>query len=112
MRFCERAFFINFGLFIAAAASARAFARSAVDDIEEARDPDLERMDFIFKHDFLLTLIPLFIVFWDKFFINPGLKISFTGPSDKMSDDFEFGSDICPMTTVQFGSEISLNDAN
>jgi hypothetical protein len=27
-----------------------------------------------------------------------GLKISFTGPSDKMSDDVEFGSDICPMT--------------
>ena len=26
-----------------------------------------------------------------------GLKISFTGPSDKMSDDFEFGSDICMM---------------
>ena len=43
---------------------------------------------------------------------SSGLKISFTGPSDKMSDDFEFGSDICPMTSVQFGSEISLNDAN
>jgi hypothetical protein len=28
----------------------------------------------------------------------PGLKISFTGPSDKMSGDVEFGSDICPMT--------------
>ena len=30
-----------------------------------------------------------------------GLKIYFTGPSDKMSDetdDVEFGSDICPMT--------------
>ena len=27
-----------------------------------------------------------------------GLKISFTVPSDKMSDDVEFGSDICPMT--------------
>ena len=28
----------------------------------------------------------------------PGLKISsFTGPSDKMSDDVEFGSDICPI---------------
>ena len=27
-----------------------------------------------------------------------GLKISFTGPSDKMSGDVEFGSDICPMT--------------
>ena len=26
-----------------------------------------------------------------------GLKISFTGPSDKMSDDFKFGSDICMM---------------
>jgi hypothetical protein len=26
-----------------------------------------------------------------------GLKMSFTGPSDKMSDDFEFGSDICMM---------------
>ena len=29
---------------------------------------------------------------------NSGLKISFTGPSDKMSGDVEFGSDICPMT--------------
>ena len=29
---------------------------------------------------------------------DPGLKIYFTGPSDKMSDDVEFGSDICPMT--------------
>jgi hypothetical protein len=29
---------------------------------------------------------------------NTGLKIYFTGPSDKMSDDVEFGSDICPMT--------------
>ena len=28
---------------------------------------------------------------------HSGLKISFTGPSDKMSDDFEFGSDICVM---------------
>jgi hypothetical protein len=27
-----------------------------------------------------------------------GLKISFIGPSDKMSDDIEFGSNICPMT--------------
>jgi hypothetical protein len=26
-----------------------------------------------------------------------GLKISFTGPSDRMSNDFEFGSDICMM---------------
>jgi hypothetical protein len=26
--------------------------------------------------------------------IHAGLKISFTGLSDKMSDDFEFGSDI------------------
>ena len=26
-----------------------------------------------------------------------GLKIYFTGPSDKMSDDVELGSDICPM---------------
>jgi hypothetical protein len=26
-----------------------------------------------------------------------GLKISFTGPSDKVYDDFEFGSDICMM---------------
>ena len=42
---------------------------------------------------------------------NPGLKISFTGPSDKMSDDVEFGSDICPMT-FSFDSEISLNDTN
>jgi hypothetical protein len=31
-------------------------------------------------------------------FKDAGLKISFTGPSDKMSDDIEFGSDICPMT--------------
>jgi hypothetical protein len=29
--------------------------------------------------------------------LSSGLKISFTGPSDKMSDDFEFGSDICIM---------------
>jgi hypothetical protein len=31
-----------------------------------------------------------------------------------MSDDFEFGSDMCVMMSddVQFGSEISLNDAN
>jgi hypothetical protein len=28
----------------------------------------------------------------------PGLKISFTGPTDKMSDDIEFGSDICSMS--------------
>ena len=28
----------------------------------------------------------------------PGLKIYFTGTSDKMSGDVEFGSDICPMT--------------
>jgi hypothetical protein len=28
---------------------------------------------------------------------SPGLKISFTRPSDKMSDDFEFGSDMCIM---------------
>jgi hypothetical protein len=43
-----------------------------------------------------------------------GLKISFTGPSDKMSDDFEFGLDICMMMSddLQFGTEISLNDAN
>jgi hypothetical protein len=36
-----------------------------------------------------------------------GLKISFTGPSDKMSDDFEFGSDICMMMSddLQFGTE-------
>ena len=27
-----------------------------------------------------------------------GLKIYFTGPSDKMSGDVEFESDICPMT--------------
>ena len=33
-----------------------------------------------------------------------GLKISFTEPSDKMSDDVEFGSDICPMT---FGSVLT-----
>ena len=31
-------------------------------------------------------------------FVFAGLKIYFTGPSDKMSDDVEFGSDICPMT--------------
>ena len=30
--------------------------------------------------------------------VPTGLKISFTGPSDKMSDAVEFGSDICPMT--------------
>jgi hypothetical protein len=30
--------------------------------------------------------------------MQPGLKISFTGPSDKMSDGVEFGSDICLMT--------------
>jgi hypothetical protein len=30
--------------------------------------------------------------------VLPGLKISFTGPSDKMSGDVEFGSNICPMT--------------
>jgi hypothetical protein len=47
---------------------------------------------------------------------HAGLKIYFTGPSDKMSDDFE--SDICVMmsddlqASVQFGSEINLNDAN
>jgi hypothetical protein len=44
-----------------------------------------------------------------------GLKISFTGPSDKMSDDVEFGSDICPMTFAlqfSFNLEISLNDTN
>ena len=29
---------------------------------------------------------------------SSGLKISFTGPSDKMYGDVEFGSDICPMT--------------
>jgi hypothetical protein len=29
---------------------------------------------------------------------SAGLKISFPGPSDKMSGDVEFGSDICPMT--------------
>jgi hypothetical protein len=32
-----------------------------------------------------------------KFSLYSGLKISFTGPSDKMSDDFEFWSDICMM---------------
>ena len=38
-----------------------------------------------------------------------GLKISFTGPSDKMSDDVEFaGSDL----QFSFDSEISLNDTN
>jgi hypothetical protein len=30
--------------------------------------------------------------------LRSGLKISFTWPSDKMSDDCEFGSDICMMT--------------
>jgi hypothetical protein len=34
----------------------------------------------------------------DVIVIATGLKISFTGPSDKMSGDVEFGSDICPMT--------------
>jgi hypothetical protein len=29
---------------------------------------------------------------------NSGLKIYFTGPSDKMSGDVVFVSDICPMT--------------
>ena len=29
--------------------------------------------------------------------LTTSLKISFTGPSDKMSDDFQFGSDICMM---------------
>jgi hypothetical protein len=33
---------------------------------------------------------------------HAGLKIYFTEPSDKMSDDVEFGSDVCPMTFVQF----------
>jgi hypothetical protein len=33
-----------------------------------------------------------------KFLMVTGLKISFPGPSDKMSGDVEFGSDICPMT--------------
>ena len=37
---------------------------------------------------------------------SAGLKISFTGPSDKMSDDVEFGSDICPMT---FSSVLTRN---
>jgi hypothetical protein len=36
-----------------------------------------------------------------------GLEISCTGPSDKMSDDFELN--ICMM---MFGSEITLNDIN
>ena len=30
-----------------------------------------------------------------------GLKICFSWPSDKMSDDFEFGSDICMHDDVQ-----------
>ena len=30
-------------------------------------------------------------------FIVSGLKISFTGPSDKMSNECEFGSDMCMM---------------
>ena len=30
------------------------------------------------------------------------LKISFPGPSDKMSGDVEFGSDICPMAFSSF----------
>jgi hypothetical protein len=38
-----------------------------------------------------------------------GLKISFTGPSDKMSDDVQFASDICPLN---FSSVSSLNDTN
>ena len=38
------------------------------------------------------------------------LKISFTGPSDKMSGDVEFGSDICcDDLQFSFDSEISLN---
>ena len=32
-----------------------------------------------------------------RHFVITGLKISFTGPSDKVSDDFEFESDICMM---------------
>jgi hypothetical protein len=45
----------------------------------------------------------------------PGLKISFSGPSNKMSNDFEFRLDICMMMSddLQFSSsEISLNDTN
>ncbi|CAB4020986.1 ubiquitin 5 [Paramuricea clavata] len=39
---------------------------------------------------------------WDRIVLKKwwvaGLNISFTGPSDKMSDEVEFGTDICPMT--------------
>jgi hypothetical protein len=38
----------------------------------------------------------IFSAFYKPNFAISGLKISFTGPSDKMSDDV--GSDICPMT--------------
>jgi hypothetical protein len=43
-----------------------------------------------------------------------GIKIYFTGLSDKMSDDVEFGSDICPMTFSSFLTRhaISMNDTN
>ena len=45
---------------------------------------------------YLLVIKYNTIVYNEK--ICSGLKISFTGPSDKMSGDIEFGSDICPMT--------------
>jgi hypothetical protein len=35
---------------------------------------------------------------------SQALKIYFTGPSDKMSDDREFGSDICMMMSDDFSS--------
>ena len=77
-------------------------------------------MSDILKHVFLINKYRLAASF--TYSLSPdemapsftGLKISFTGPSDKMSDDFEFGLDICMMMSddLQFGTEISLNDAN
>jgi hypothetical protein len=45
-------------------------------------------------------------------FLSAGLKMSFTGTSDKMSDDVEFGSDMSDDLQFSFDSEISLNDTN
>ena len=40
--------------------------------------------------------------FYPTSLISSGLKISFTGPSDKMSDDFEFWSDTRMMMSDDF----------
>jgi hypothetical protein len=40
---------------------------------------------------------------------NTGLKKNFTGPSDKMSDDVEFGSDICPMTFSSVLTQMNIS---